>query len=147
MMLNRLIQRKVFNHKNIFQRCLSSEVKRIGTLEERASIYFSIKDRVGALEDILATLRKLHISLSGIESRPSKSKGHYDFYVDFVSSPELVKTAVEALQSKSTEVRVVSAGENDAGAGSVPWFPRKITDLDTFAEKVLSYGAVGRNIY
>ncbi|KAJ3305857.1 hypothetical protein HDV03_000966 [Kappamyces sp. JEL0829] len=110
--------------------------------EERASIYFSIQDRVGALEDILAMLRQLNISLSRIESRPSKTKGDYDFYLDFVSSPALVLQAVESIKAKTKNIRIVSSGETDAGAGSVPWFPRKIADLDTFAEKVLSYGAV-----
>lgn len=115
------------------------------TNKERASIYFSISDRIGALEDILSTLRKLNISLERIESRPSKTKGDYDFYLDFVTEPTLVHEAVKQIQGKSksgVQLQLLSAGENDAGAGSVPWFPRKIADLDTFASKVLSYGAV-----
>jgi phenylalanine-4-hydroxylase len=111
------------------------------TSNERASIHFVIQDKVGALEDILSLLRKLNISLSRIESRPSKTKGDYDFYVDFVAKPSLVKTALKEIVSKCKQVKVVSAGENDSGSGEVPWFPRKIADLDTFASKVLSYGA------
>ena len=108
---------------------------------ERASIHFVIQDKVGALEDILSLLRKLNISLSRIESRPSKTKGDYDFFVDFVAKPDLVKVALKEIVSKCKEVKVVSAGDNDSGSGEVPWFPRKIADLDTFASKVLSYGA------
>ncbi len=127
---------------NDAQRCRAFGTANSGDTRERASIYFSINDRIGALEDILATLRKLNINLERIESRPSKTKGDYDFYLDFVSEPSLVHEAVKQIQIKSKSVQIVSAGDSDAGAGSVPWFPRKIADLDTFASKVLSYGAV-----
>lgn len=120
----------------------SSRVSFLSTTrdDERASVYFSITDKVGALSDILSMLTKLNISLSRIESRPSRSKGVYEFYVDFVSSPDLVRKAVSDIQAKSLKVKIVSAGEDNSGSGSVPWFPRKIADLDTFAGKVLSYG-------
>ncbi|KAJ2995352.1 hypothetical protein HDV02_000854 [Globomyces sp. JEL0801] len=107
---------------------------------ERASIHFTVEDKVGALEKILAMLRSFNISLTRIESRPSKSKGNYDFYVDFVATPSLLTTVIERIKLDSKEVKTVSSGTNDAGVGSVPWFPRKLSDLDTFADKVLSYG-------
>ncbi|KAJ3321477.1 hypothetical protein HDV06_004146 [Boothiomyces sp. JEL0866] len=116
-------------------------VRFINSKAERTTVYFSISDRVGALESILKTLGSLSISLTSIESRPSKTKGDYDFFVDFTAEPNLVKTALKEIEKKSKEVRIVSSGDDDAGVGQVPWFPRKIGDLDSFAEKVLSYGA------
>lgn len=119
----------------IFKRYVSTKK------EERASIYFSIGDEVGALERVLSQLRHLKISLSRIESRPSKTKGDYEFFVDFISTPDLVVQAIKEIKLNSKDVKMISAGDSDSGSGSVPWFPRKIADLDTFAEKVLSYGA------
>ena len=132
----------MFRFKKHLQINASFKARFFSQMKERASISFSINDRVGALEDVLSMLRKLNINLNRIESRPSKTKGDYDFYLDFVSSPQLVLRAVEEIKTRTKELRIVSSGESDSGVGSVPWFPRKIADLDTFAEKVLSYGSV-----
>ncbi len=53
------------------------------TGRDKTSIMFSVKDRPGALYDILAPLKKAGINLTKIESRPSKRKAwEYIFFVD-----------------------------------------------------------------
>ncbi|KAI8854368.1 aromatic amino acid hydroxylase [Chytridium lagenaria] len=90
-------------------------------------------------DDLLSLIRILNISLTRIESRPSKTKGFYDFFIDFdAADPGMISEAVERVRMVASEVRVVS-GDSGEMYG-VPWFPRKIADLDTFAEKVLSFG-------
>ena len=51
---------------------------------DKTSILFAVKDRVGALHDVLASFKKHKINLTKIESRPSKKKAwEYYFFVDF----------------------------------------------------------------
>jgi len=53
------------------------------TKKNKTSICFSMKDKSGALHDILAPFKKAKINLTKIESRPSKKKAwKYYFYVD-----------------------------------------------------------------
>jgi chorismate mutase/prephenate dehydratase len=54
------------------------------TGRDTTSILFSIKDRVGALHDILLPFARKSINLTRIESRPSRRKAwDYVFFVDF----------------------------------------------------------------
>ena len=54
------------------------------TGEDKTSIYFGIKDKVGALHDTLDALKNNGINMSKIESRPSGDKvWEYVFFVDF----------------------------------------------------------------
>ncbi len=54
------------------------------TGKDRTSLVFSVKDRVGALHDILVPFQTAKINLTKIESRPSKKKAwNYFFFVDF----------------------------------------------------------------
>ncbi|KAJ3333185.1 hypothetical protein HDU76_010789 [Blyttiomyces sp. JEL0837] len=108
------------------------------------TLLFSIDDKVGALDDLLGHIRDLNISLKRIESRPSRSKGCYDFFIDFdATSPAHVSEIVERIKALVKEVRVITGSSDkvDNVYSGVPWFPRKIADLDTFADKVLSFGA------
>ena len=53
------------------------------TGKDRTSIMFSIADKVGALHNALASLRKHRINMTKIESRPSKRRAwHYFFFID-----------------------------------------------------------------
>ena len=54
------------------------------TESDKSSIVFEVKDKVGALHDILVPFKKAAINLTKIESRPSKKKAwSYFFFVDF----------------------------------------------------------------
>lgn len=69
------------------------------TGEDKTSIYFGIKDKVGALHDALDTLKNNGINMSKIESRPSGDKvWEYVFFVDFeghADSPNVKKALAE----------------------------------------------------
>lgn len=57
------------------------------TGKDRTSLVFSVKDRVGALHDILVPFQKANINMTKIESRPSKKKvWSYFFFVDVEGS-------------------------------------------------------------
>ncbi|TPX35919.1 hypothetical protein SmJEL517_g01789 [Synchytrium microbalum] len=112
--------------------------------QQPTTLWFSISDKVGSLDDVLFEIRRLNVSLTSIESRPSRNRGEYDFVVDFVAADSReVDNVVTKLKDCVKGVKVVSSGSKDSETTTlgVPWFPRKITDLDQFADRVLSYGA------
>jgi len=54
------------------------------TGDDKTSIMFGVKDRAGVLYECLSYFNQAQVSLTLIESRPSKSKdGEYFFFVDF----------------------------------------------------------------
>lgn len=82
------------------------------TGEDKTSIMFSIKDKVGALYEILLPFRKNKINLTKIESRPSKQRlWDYFFFVDFlghVSDPSISRAIREA-ESKVKFLKVLGS--------------------------------------
>lgn len=82
------------------------------TGDDRTSIMFSIKDKVGALHDMLLPFKKYRINLTKIESRPSKKKAwDYYFYVDLkghMDSP-LVKKALGELEEKCKFLKILGS--------------------------------------
>jgi len=114
-------------------------VQRKKDLEGSASLLFSIKEDVGALEGTLQTFSKHNVNLLHIESRPSKKVlGQYDFLVNADDSRGGLEKVINELHTRCNFVHVLTRGETSAD--STPWFPRKIQDLDRFANQILSYG-------
>lgn len=82
------------------------------TGEDKTSIVFSIKDRVGALHDMLVPFKKYGINLTKIESRPSKKKAwDYYFFVDLEGHRDQarVKKALLELENKCRFLKVLGS--------------------------------------
>jgi chorismate mutase/prephenate dehydratase len=71
-------------HDNVTRFIVVSAREHEPTGRDTTSILFSIKDRVGALHDILMPFQRRRINLTKIESRPSRRRAwDYVFFVDF----------------------------------------------------------------
>jgi len=87
-----------------------SDVSQTG--RDKTSIVFSIKDRVGALHDMLVPFKKYGINLTKIESRPSKKKAwDYYFFVDLEGhrDNQRVKKALGELDIKCRFLKVLGS--------------------------------------
>lgn len=74
--------------------CVIGTIVPPSTGHDRTSLVFSIKDKVGALHEMLAPFMKHQINLTKIESRPSKKKAwDYYFFVDCEGHQSDVKVA------------------------------------------------------
>ena len=82
------------------------------TTSDKTSIVFEIKDKAGALHDILVPFKTAKINLTKIESRPSKKKAwSYFFFVDFEGHCDAPKTkkALASLEKHCTFLRVLGS--------------------------------------
>ncbi|PSN42902.1 Protein henna [Blattella germanica] len=104
-------------------------------------LIFSPKEEaVGALAKCLKLFEDNGVNLLHIESRPSaRFLNRYEFMVDCAPTGEL-GVAIETLQKNSSYFNIISRNHKD-NLDTVPWFPRRIRDLDKFANQILSYGS------
>jgi chorismate mutase/prephenate dehydratase len=90
----------------------------IGTAEpqptgrDKTSIMFSIKDRPGALFDVLLPFKKHKLNLTKIESRPTRQKAwEYIFFVDFLGhrSEGRVQKALAGLERSCVFLKILGS--------------------------------------
>ncbi|OGV35009.1 MAG: hypothetical protein A2020_10775 [Lentisphaerae bacterium GWF2_45_14] len=82
------------------------------TGSDKTSICFAIKDRVGALYDCLLPFKDEELTLTMIESRPSKRrKWEYFFFMDILGhhSDEKVKRAMGKLENMAQSLRILGS--------------------------------------
>ena len=90
------------------------------TAHDKTSIMVSIKDKVGALYEMLEPIRRNKINMTKIESRPSKKKAwDYYFFIDFeghVDDPK-VKKMLEQVESKVRFLKVLGSYPSEGKTG------------------------------
>jgi len=80
--------------------------------KDKTSVLLSIKDRVGALNDILSVFKNHGLNLTKIESRPTKRKAwEYLFFVDFEGhmSETPAQRALEDLRQTCLSVKILGS--------------------------------------
>ena len=86
------------------------------TGQDRTSILFGVRDKVGSLADVLTVLRDHRLNMSKIESLPSQNKTwEYVFFADF-SGHQLdpqVSLALPSIREKSAFVKVLGSYPTD----------------------------------
>lgn len=109
---------------------------------QNTCIIFSMKDdeNAGALANFLKLFHEHKVNLMHIESRSSTRLPGYEFFVECDTKSGNLGMAIEALKERCNYFNIISRDYKD-NLSTVPWFPRRIRDLDRFANQILSYGA------
>jgi len=109
----KIVKNHIEDYTNNYTRFLviaNNNVQKSG--RDKTSVMFSIKDRVGALYNVLKTFTENDINLTKIESRPSRKKAwDYVFFVDLVGhiEDEKVKKALGKLEPQCLFLKVLGS--------------------------------------
>lgn len=109
----KIVERRIEDNMNNFTRFLMIGTKapaRSG--KDRTSVMFAVRDRVGALHNMLRPFSELEINLAKIESRPSKQKAwEYIFYLDLEGHTDdpAVSEALERLKAQCLFLKVLGS--------------------------------------
>ncbi len=108
-----IVARRIEDNQNNFTRFLVIALKSPGkTGRDKTSIMFSIKDRVGALYNMLAPFAKKGINLNRLDARPSGRKvWDYVFFLDMEGhiEDENVEAAIEELRIDCMFLKVLGS--------------------------------------
>ena len=110
--LNMLARSIEDNPHNMTRFLVIGKVESRPTGKDKTSIMFAVKDKVGALHDMLVPFKKNKINLTKIESRPSKKRAwEYRFFVDMMGhhNDKNVIKAIDQLREVCTSLKVLGS--------------------------------------
>ncbi|NOZ25529.1 MAG: prephenate dehydratase [Nitrospirae bacterium] len=109
----RFVERHIEDNKNNYTRFLVvSKEFPPPTGKDKTSVMLSIKDKPGALYEVLAPFKKAKINLTKIESRPSKRKAwEYIFFIDMDGhvDDKKVKKALREIEKDCLFLKVLGS--------------------------------------
>ncbi|XP_043349218.1 tryptophan 5-hydroxylase 2 isoform X2 [Dermochelys coriacea] len=111
----------------------------------KTAVVFSLKNEVGGLVKALRLFQEKHVSMVHIESRKSKRRNsEVEIFVECDCSKKEFNELIQLLKFQ-TNIVTLNPPENiwtdEDELDCVPWFPRKIAELDKCSQRVLMYGS------
>ncbi|CAD6195326.1 unnamed protein product [Caenorhabditis auriculariae] len=125
---------------------MESYVADVNTEFGKTTIVFTLREKSGALAETLRVFQAHDVNLSHIESRPSKThQGCYEILVEFAEDErqQKIEEVIDLFKKQGEKDVLVQDWntKNKQNKDSVPWFPQRISDIDQFANRILSYGS------
>ncbi|XP_076847097.1 tryptophan 5-hydroxylase 1a isoform X2 [Brachyhypopomus gauderio] len=135
-------QIKMMN-KSAFPKILEKKDNKIASSEKsRAAIVFSLKNEVGGLVKALKLFQDNDVNLVHIESRKSRRRNsEIEIFVDCDSNHEQLNEIIHLLRKHVNIIEMDNRLPEENELDDIPWFPKKISDLDKCANRVLMYGS------
>ena len=109
----KVVRSRIEDNVNNFTRFLVlSQKSPERTGKDKTSVMLSVKDKVGALYDLLRPFASHGLNMTKIESRPSRRKAwEYPFFVDIEGhvEEERVKKALEDIKGRCLFMKILGA--------------------------------------